>query len=423
VLPFLFRMQQEKSPVIMTKPANTITVNEKSTGTEKTILIVDDERINLELTASIFRNRGFRVLSATNALDGLELVRRENPEVALLDYMMPGVDGFDALKEIKKYFPDTFVIMITGRGSEQIAVELMKAGASDYVLKPFLNQDLLERVEKVLKVREIQVKNRELLQERDRLIDEIASWNRELEKRVREKTQELQNAQREIIQTEKMSTLGFLSAGMAHEIRNPLNSIALYVQLIKGEKDDTEKLDFLEKIEFEILRIDGILRKLLDAVKRPPFQLEEVSIEKVIDSSLEMLRSRLEMHGILVTRDFRSSPPPIQADPSEIEQIFINLFINSIEEMPDGGELTILMDQNDDRLLLRVTDTGKGIPQENLSRLFDPFFTTKAAGTGLGLTLVLRIVRTYRGKIDVESTEGTGTTFTISLPVSELSSR
>lgn len=407
----------------MTKPANTITVNEKSTGTEKTILIVDDERINLELTASIFRNRGFRVLSATNALDGLELVRRENPEVALLDYMMPGVDGFDALKEIKKYFPDTFVIMITGRGSEQIAVELMKAGASDYVLKPFLNQDLLERVEKVLKVREIQVKNRELLQERDRLIDEIASWNRELEKRVREKTQELQNAQREIIQTEKMSTLGFLSAGMAHEIRNPLNSIALYVQLIKGEKDDTEKLDFLEKIEFEILRIDGILRKLLDAVKRPPFQLEEVSIEKVIDSSLEMLRSRLEMHGILVTRDFRSSPPPIQADPSEIEQIFINLFINSIEEMPDGGELTILMDQNDDRLLLRVTDTGKGIPQENLSRLFDPFFTTKAAGTGLGLTLVLRIVRTYRGKIDVESTEGTGTTFTISLPVSELSSR
>jgi signal transduction histidine kinase len=405
------------------KPEDHVQGGRKRRNVEKTILIVDDEKINLELTAAIFRNRGFRVLLSTNAPDGLELVKKENPQIALLDYMMPGVDGFTALKEIKKTFPDTFVIMLTGRGSEQIAVELMKAGASDYVLKPFLNQDLVERVEKVLKVREMHIKNRELINERDRLICEIESWNRELEKRVKEKTRELQKVQQEIIQTEKMSTLGFLSAGMAHEIRNPLNSISLYVQLIKGDPDDTERLEFLDKIESEIKRIDAILRKLLDAVKRPHFHLEQVVIEKVIESSLDMLRPRIEMHGIVVTRDYRSIPPPIQADPSEIEQIFINLFVNSIEEMPHGGVLTVMMDQTDGMLLFRVSDTGRGVPRENLSRLFDPFFTTKVSGTGLGLTVVLRIVRTYHGKIEVESTEGTGTTFTITLPVPENSLR
>jgi signal transduction histidine kinase len=388
-------------------------------STKRTILIVDDEMINLDLTARVFRNRGFRVLTAANALDALVLVKENKPEIAVLDYMMPEMNGFFALTEIKQQFPDTYVIILTGRGSERIAVELMKAGASDYIVKPFLNQDLVERVEKVLKVREIEIRNRELLVERDRLVGEIASWNRELEERVREKTVELQRVQGEIIQAEKMSTLGFLSAGMAHEIRNPLNSIGLYVQLVKGCPDETERLECLEKIEQEIKRIDGILRKLMDAVKRPRFHLRQVSINEVIDSAVELSRSRMEMHRVRLEREYRTIPPPIQADPTELEQIFTNLFVNSIEEMTDGGVLGVELEQDDGTIVVRVSDTGKGIPQENVSKVFDPFFTTKNSGTGLGLSVVLRIVRTYNGKIEVESEVGKGTVFTVSLPIPE----
>jgi signal transduction histidine kinase len=309
------------------------------------------------------------------------------------------------------------VIMLTGRGSEEIAVALMKAGASDYILKPFLNQDLVERVEKVLKVREVEIRNRELVLERDRLLQEIESWNRLLEMRVQEKTLELQKVQEEIVQTEKMSTLGYISAGMAHEIRNPLNSIGLYVQLLKGGLDDPERVEFLEKIEMEVRRIDGILRKLMDAVKWPRYHLQQVSITKVIDSLLDLFQSRVKMHDIRVERDYRVTPPAILADAAEIEQIFSNLLANAIEEMTEGGILSVVLDREDDTVHIFVTDTGKGIPQEDLQRIFDPFFTTKNTGTGLGLSVVLRIIRTYNGKIEVISEEGKGTTFSVSLPL------
>jgi signal transduction histidine kinase len=388
----------------------------------RTILIVDDEKINLDLTAKVFRNRGFNVLTAANAPEALALVKGNKPEIVVLDYMMPEMNGFSALKEIRQRFPATYVIILTGRGSERIAVELMKAGASDYIVKPFLNQDLVERIEKVLKVREIEIRNRELLVERDSLVQEIASWNRELEERVREKTNELQRVQGEIIQAEKMSTLGYLSAGMAHEIRNPLNSIGLYVQLVKGSPDETERLECLAKIEQEIKRIDSILRKLMDAVKRPRFHLRQVSINEVVDSAIELFSSRMEMHRVSLEREYRRIPPPIQADPTELEQIFTNLFVNSIEEMTNGGVLRVVLDQDDSTIVIRVSDTGKGIPQENISKVFDPFFTTKNTGTGLGLSVVLRIVRTYNGRIEVESEEGKGTVFTVFLPVPDAAS-
>ncbi len=393
-------------------------VSEKST-----ILIVDDEKVNLDLISILLRNRGFGTLVASNAIEALSIIEAERPDLAIVDYMMPGMDGFSALKEIRRRFPDTYVIMFTGKGSEEIAVELMKAGASDYILKPFVNKDLIERVQKVLQIRRVELKNRELLREREKLLREIEAWNRELEARVQEKTAELEKAQAEIIQSEKLSTLGFFSAGMAHEIRNPLNSISLFVQLIRSGMDDPEKIEYTEKIMKEISRIDGILRKLLDAVKRPRFEIRDVLIDRIINDTLGMFKSQIDLHKIRVERDFRRIPPPIAADPLEIEQIFSNLFVNSIDEMHDGGKLKIILDHNDKDLLIKVSDTGKGIPQENLNKIFDPFFTTKRTGTGLGLSVVLRIVKTYHGRIEAESKADKGTTFNISLPLADLMTR
>ena len=387
------------------------------TENKYTILLVDDERIILDLTSIILRNRGYTVLTAPDALTGFQLIEAHKPELVLLDYMMPGIDGLTALKEIKARFPESYVIMFTGKGNEEIAVELMKAGASDYILKPFNNQDLADRIANVLKIRDVEMKNRGLLSERERLLQEIEQWNLELEARVQEKTEALQRAQAENVQTEKLATLGYLSAGMAHEIRNPLNSITLFVQLIKAGLQDQEKLEYIERIMKEADRIDTILGKLLDASKRPRFELKEVNVDQVIDQTLEVFSPQTELNGIIVERDYRNVPPAIQADPSEIEQIFTNLFLNSIHEMPDGGVLRVVLDCDDTHISARVSDTGKGIPEKNLPNIFDPFFTSKSRGSGLGLSVVLRIVKTYKGKIEVEQTSDKGTTFRVMLPL------
>ena len=331
--------------------------------------------------------------------------------------MMPDMDGLTALKEIRRRFPETYVIMFTGKGSEEIAVELMKAGASDYILKPFNNQDMVERIESVLKLRAVELQNRALLSERERLLAEIADWNRDLEARVQEKSEALRRAQAEIVQSEKLATLGYLSAGMAHEIRNPLNSIALFVQLIKSGLEEPERVDYVDKILKEVDRIDGILRKLLDAAKRPRFEISEVRVDRILENTLEAFTPQLRQKRIRVITDFKSIPPAIKADPMEIEQIFTNLFLNSIHVMPEEGTLGVQLDQDENYINLRVSDTGPGIPPENLPNIFDPFFTTNSRGTGLGLTVVLRIVKTYKGKIEVEKSDATGTTFSVRLPL------
>ncbi len=382
------------------------------------ILVIDDERIILELTAMILRSRGYEVFTAESGTEGLCLVEREGPALVLLDYMMPGMDGLTALKQIRDRFPDTYVIMFTGKGSEEIAVELMKAGASDYMLKPFNNQDLVDRIDNVLRLRRIELHNRELLLERERLLGEVARWNQELEGRVEEKTRDLERAHHEVVQAEKLGALGHLSAGMAHEIRNPLNSISLFAQILKsGLGPDPEMSSYTDKIIKEVDRIDAILIKLLDASKRPRFELQPVSLTAVIDGVLGTVSEQLRAQAVCVDRQFLSDPPSIVADATEIELIFTNLLTNSLFEMPQGGTLGIRLFHDEEAIHIAVSDTGGGIPPGNLHKIFDPFFTTKARGTGFGLSVVLRIIKTYNGRISVESTPGEGTVFHIQLPV------
>lgn len=383
----------------------------------KSILIIDDEKVILDLTSIILKNRGYTVYMAGDAADGFDIIEQKNPDLVLLDYMMPGIDGLTALKIIRERFPDTYVIMFTGKGSEEIAVELMKAGAYDYILKPFNNQDLADRIENVLRIREVEVSNRALIRERERLLAEIEAWNMELEARVQEKTDALQKMQAENVQSEKLASLGYLSAGVAHEIRNPLNSISLFVQLIKSDLDPVEREEYSDKILKEVDRIDTIVRKLLDASKRPRFELKEVCIDQLIDQSIEAFEPQMAQLKTVVEKNYRNIPPPIQADPNELEQIFVNLFLNSIHEMPEGGRIRVDLDHNNAEMVIRVSDTGKGIPKENLANIFDPFFTTKSKGSGMGLSLVLRIVKNYGGKIGVERSDSTGTTFCIVLPL------
>lgn len=382
------------------------------------LLIIDDEPVILDLTSLVLRSKGFEVFQADNAQDGYRIIGDQNPAVVLLDYVMPEVDGMAALREIGRKFPLTYVIMLTGKGNEEIAVELMKAGASDYIAKPFSNTNLVERVENILRLREIELRNIELLEERERLRREIEDWNRTLERRVEEKSAELEKANVEILQAEKLVALGHLSAGMAHEIRNPLNSIGLFVQVLQsGLKDDPEMISYADRIIQEVDRIDNILVKLLATSKRSPFQLRSISLQNVIDDVLQRFEKQIDSQGIELKKQYETLPPTILADYDELSQVFSNLFANALFEMTSGGQLEIRLRHDGKQALVSVRDNGGGIPHDNLKQIFDPFFTTKKKGTGFGLSVVLRIIKTYGGRIEVESIPGEGTCFHIWLPL------
>ena len=382
------------------------------------ILVVDDEEVIVDLTSLLLRGRGFEVLAAHNGEECLELVKSEQPALVLLDYMMPVMDGETALKKIVQHYPDTYVIMFTGKGSEEVAVRLMKSGAADYLQKPFVNSSLLERIDSVLQLRQVELANRDLLREKELLQQEIEAWNLHLERRVEEKSQELELAHREILQAEKLAALGHISAGMAHEIRNPLNAINLFAQILSGAyREDLENISYIRKIIEEVERVDSILIKMLAASRGTAAPRSEVRFGQIAKRVLADCEVICRSQRVAVECLIEDSLPAIIADPTEIEQIFTNLVTNALFEMQTGGHLGLRLTMDEGFIHLEVSDTGRGIPKEHLNQIFDPFFTTKEKGTGFGLSVVLRIVRGYSGLIMADSDVGIGTTFSVKIPV------
>lgn len=391
---------------------------QNSVEIKPTIVVIDDDHHILELVSLVLSRRGYRVITTQSPYEGLLHIKHHSPELVLLDYMMPQMDGLTALKEIRTHFPTTSVVMFTGKGSEEIAVNVMKAGASEYIAKPFNNNNLLERLDNVLRIRDIELHNQALQQQQAQLLKEIEKWNHELQERVREKTEALQKAQTEITQSEKLAALGYLSAGMAHDIRNPLNSISLFVQLLRQCNNDPEQHEYQDKILKEIDRIDAIISNLIDASRRTRTIIDNVQITNVIDTTLDYFAPQIESGNIRVIKEYAPQIPTIKADPTELEQIFTNLFLNALDEMKNGGVLALEVTGQQERVVVKVKDNGSGIAREILPRIFEPFVSSKARGTGMGLPVVKRIVTMYQGVIHVESTSASGTIFCLEFPVS-----
>jgi signal transduction histidine kinase len=381
------------------------------------ILIVDDDRVILELASIILRSDGYRVRTAGDGIAALNLLDKEPFELVLLDFMMPGKDGLEVLGEIKDKFPDIAVIIFTGMGSEDIAVRAMKSGAADYIMKPFRNHDLLDRTAQVLRARRLELHNRELLAERERHLHEIEQWNLELERRVFEKSKELESANAEIIQVEKLATLGHLAAGLTHEIRNPLNSINLFAQILKNNQDaPPQSVEFLQRIQSEIDRIDNLLIKLLSVSRVQSRINSAVQVHIVAEEVLKSFQPQIDLQKIQLQQKIVATSP-FYGDEEEIRQVFSNLVSNALHAMPAGGMLWLSVLPLQNAIEIKVGDNGCGIPLEHQSRIFDPFFTTRPKGTGFGLSGVLRIIKTYNGKISLTSQPNEGTTFTVLLPL------
>jgi len=391
---------------------------QRSSFAGEKILVTDDEEVIVELASLLLKRRGFEVISAYNGEECLDRIAEHQPSLVLLDYMMPVKNGLETLHQISRDYPDVYVMMFTGKGSEEVAVAAMKAGAADYIQKPFVNQSLLAQIDTVLARRHAEVENRKLVEERELLQREIKEWNKELEKRVRQKSQELERAHQEIVQAEKLAAVGHVSAGMAHEIRNPLNSINLFAQILLSETEfSDENKSYLSKIISEVERIDNILIQMLASSKSDEKEMQMISIIEVIETVIMSSQPLLESQNIELNLDLDHNVPLFKAIPLEIEQIFTNLIGNALYEMTDGGTLGILLTSDAEKIKISITDTGSGISQENIQRIFDPFFTTREKGTGFGLSVVLRIVNSCGGKIWVENRPDKGACFFIELPL------
>lgn len=245
----------------------------------------------------------------------------------------------------------------------------------------------------------------------------VAMENRELYRDLEAKMEELRQTQEQLIQSAKLAAIGELASNVAHEINNPLTSIIGFTELSKEEDDVSMIRKSLDIIEKESLRARDIVKQLLGFARKKPLQLTEVMINDVLRDVVVLSSSQARMSRVKVSEDY-GDVPLTTGDVDQLKQVFLNIITNAVHAMPNGGSLTIKTSMQSEYILLRITDTGHGIPEDVRKRIFEPFFSTKKdKGTGLGLSISYRIIQDHGGRIDVESEEGKGTTFLIRLPV------
>jgi signal transduction histidine kinase len=224
------------------------------------------------------------------------------------------------------------------------------------------------------------------------------------------------------LESERLNALTLLAAGVAHEIGNPLNSLHIHLQLMERkvrELDGDSRQELEESISIarsEIARLDSIVTQFLRAIRPTRPQLRPENINSIIEESVRFFAPEIKDRDVVVEQELRSDLPILQLDRDQMKQAFYNLIKNSLEAMKRRGILRIRSNMDDTHVLVRFTDTGGGISAENLSHVFEPYFSTKAAGSGLGLLIVRRIVREHGGELSVQSTEGKGLSATVRLP-------
>lgn len=382
------------------------------------ILAVDDNSISLKLLVEILTGAGYNVRPATNGKLVLRTVAAEPPDLILLDVKMPEIDGFEVCRELKaselsKNIP---VIFLTASSDISDKVKGFEAGAVDYIVKPYNGIEVLRRVETHL--------------------DFFRMY-----KELRQSNIELKEAKKQILQKEKMASIGLLAAGIAHEINNPLGFImsdldVLSNYILSVESFVLERIssadskdEFEKKMNFVLRDAKEIIREVLVGAKRiekivsclRSYSDEKIEVEIVnLKSCILDAITQLDLEkkkSVNVEVDIDESHQLI-SNKEQIKEVIINILDNAEKAIEVEGTIRVKSWREENDLKLSISDDGCGIAPEKINHIFEPFFTTREVGegTGLGLSVAYEVVKRFGGNIDVESTLGCGTTFILSFP-------
>jgi len=350
------------------------------------LLLIDDEEPIRKILGLYLRSKGYEVSTAADGEEGLEVFRRERPSIVLTDIKMPGIDGIEVLKRIKKISSETQVIVITGHGDMNLAIKSLQLEASDFITKPVANEALIVAL-------------------------------RRAEERL--ETKKMLNVTHEYLKrAEKLIAVGDISAKIAHEIRTPLTLIGGFAERLRKKahlRAPEEK--YAGVIVDEVERLENFINDILLYSGEVSLDKKELNINKLLADVVLLFEKDLIEQGISVDTFFDESVPVIKGDRKSLEEVIINLIVNACHAMKEGDKLslqtTYLKDEPNGKIRLTINDTGEGIPDTILNRVFDPFFTTKTVGSGLGLTVAKEILRRHNGAISIDSEVGKGTTITI----------
>jgi signal transduction histidine kinase len=394
------------------------------------ILMVDDCPENLLAMEAILSNPSYHLVKAQSGKEALRHLLTGDFALILLDIHMPEMDGFETAvmireRERSKHTP---IIFATGTSNRERVFKGYETGAVDYLFKPLAPEILRAKVA-------IFADMFRVTQELARSESMLRALNETLEQQVAERTAELQiksdevrTMSQQLWQAAKLATMGELAASIAHELNNPLATVSLRVESLLAEvPEDDAKRRTLAVIDQEVERMGNLIQNLLQFSRRSQQQISTIDVRDEITSTLELIHYHLRNHHITTMQECAPGLPLIQADRQQLRQLFLNLFTNASDAMPQGGTLTIRTHESRGEwgngkvgahIVIEITDTGVGIAPELLSKVLEPFFTTKEAGkgTGLGLPICRRIVQEHYGTLDMTSEIGKGTTIRITLP-------
>lgn len=380
-------------------------LREVGTGPDR-LLIVDDEPDMRRFLVTILSD-DYRIQQAADGITGLEMARREQPDLMLLDLMLPGMDGLDVCRELKKYEQtrDIKIILLTARVDEGSKIEALERGADDFLTKPFSTAEVKTRLSNLLRTARLQ--------------KDLRVQNRELDQALKS----LKTTEAHLIQSEKMNALGSLASGLLHEINNPLNYTMTAVQVLQqnAQADDDLK-DTLSDIDEGMQRIRDIVSELRTfAYPESADHREAFRLSEALGTALRFTSHLRNGHQV---EQHLSPDSVIVGSKTHMSQVFVNLLSNSlhaIDAVHDKrpGRLCVESQRHGDALRIRVWDNGVGIDPTVLPRVFDPFFTTRQVGdgVGLGLSVCHTIVKNHGGTIRVESEKDCYTQVTIELPL------
>jgi len=357
------------------------------------VLLVEDNTEYVANLAEILSGLDHQVRAASTCREAQD-VGKGWVEVALVDLKLPDGDGIELATTLKEQNPDAEVILLTGHASVESAADAVRAGVWAYLVKPVAVPDLLATLDKAVRQVKAQVEKREL--------------------------------GRRAQVAEKLAAVGTLTAGLSHEIRNPLNAAALQLTVLERRINRLEGvsreplLQPLTLVRDEIRRLEHILQDFLQFARPAPLSIRPIRLSSLLERVVAFLQGDAERRHVDLSAHCERNPT-ISGDEHQLRQVFMNLALNALDATPSDGTVRLWCDRAEHQgmVTVHVDDSGSGVPPDVVNRLFEPFFTTKAQGSGLGLPITNAIVSQHGGTIDVTRSPQGGARFSVTLPLAE----